>query len=61
MEEEDLNTLNRIHDLEVHQKTPIRVLHRRSLATRVKTIHHIRANQLNPHVLLLELETQAGT
>jgi tRNA pseudouridine synthase 10 len=59
--DDDLRLLNRTVDLTINQKTPIRVLHRRSLATRSRTIFVMQANQISQHVLLLRLETQAGT
>jgi len=43
------------------QKTPIRVLHRRTLAVRDKVIHSIVAEFIDNHWLRLKLVTQAGT
>jgi len=53
-----------IKDIELQQKTPIRVLHRRPLATRQRTIYDLSARLVNPndrHHFLLFLKTQAGT
>ena len=57
----DKATLEGVHDLVLQQKTPIRVLHRRSLATRTKIIHAIAVEQLSPHFVVLSLKTSAGT
>ena len=43
------------------QRTPIRVLHRRSLLTRSKKIHSAVAKRLSPHFFLLHMVTSAGT
>ena len=50
-----------IKDMLIQQKTPIRVLHRRSLATRPRTIHTMRGEQVDDHHFYLHLTTQAGT
>ncbi|RHY19266.1 hypothetical protein DYB32_010256, partial [Aphanomyces invadans] len=54
-------TLNSISDLAVAQKTPVRVLHRRTLLTRPKVIHSANVTVLNDHYMLLRLTTSAGT
>ncbi|XP_074595631.1 pseudouridine synthase 10 isoform X1 [Brevipalpus obovatus] len=61
--DEDLSKLNRIHDFIISQKTPIRVLHRRSLATRSRTIHKISGtrNDSNARLFTIDLTTEAGT
>lgn len=48
-------------DLVIAQRTPLRVLHRRSLHPRPRVIHSMRLRALNAHWFLLDLETQAGT
>lgn len=48
-------------DLVIAQRTPLRVLHRRSLHPRPRLIHSMRLSPLNAHWFLLDLETQAGT
>eukprot|EP01062_Namystynia_karyoxenos_P044531 TRINITY_DN32847_c0_g1_i1.p1 TRINITY_DN32847_c0_g1~~TRINITY_DN32847_c0_g1_i1.p1 ORF type:complete len:530 (+),score=122.60 TRINITY_DN32847_c0_g1_i1:83-1672(+) len=53
--------LARVSDLAVQQKTPIRVLHRRTATTRAKTIHSAAAEVLNDHWMVLDLVTSAGT
>eukprot|EP00696_Hemimastix_kukwesjijk_P007600 gnl/Hemi2/19637_TR6519_c0_g1_i1.p1 gnl/Hemi2/19637_TR6519_c0_g1~~gnl/Hemi2/19637_TR6519_c0_g1_i1.p1 ORF type:complete len:496 (+),score=106.63 gnl/Hemi2/19637_TR6519_c0_g1_i1:97-1584(+) len=53
--------VNSIKDLQLSQKTPVRVLHRRSLCTRVKVIHSAACTPLNDHFIVLDLVTSAGT
>ena len=53
--------LNNITDLTITQKTPIRVLHRRSLASRQRIIHTLHVNLIDDHHFRLDLSTQAGT
>ncbi|KAG2381879.1 hypothetical protein C9374_005671 [Naegleria lovaniensis] len=54
--------LESIKDLEIGQKTPLRVLHRRALHIRKKIIHSIKCVEfLNAHTLVLDLSTSAGT
>ena len=59
--EEDMKRLGEMGEVVLHQKTPIRVLHRRSLATRDRTIHSMRGELVNTHHFRLHLTTQAGT
>lgn len=63
--------------MDIIQKTPIRVLHRRPLASRIRTIHSIRAYHLKTEELakisidiknldgnelfVIDVKTQAGT
>jgi len=47
--------------LEIQQKTPLRVVHRRSLLTRTRHISHVETALLGPHYFLLRLQTSAGT
>jgi len=47
--------------LEISQKTPLRVLHRRSLIDRKRFIYDIETVMLNDHYFLLSLVTSAGT
>ncbi|XP_071450586.1 tRNA pseudouridine synthase Pus10 isoform X2 [Hetaerina americana] len=58
----------KVHDLVLHQKTPIRVLHRRPLVERLRTIHGAtaevipsRADSDQSVYFVLRLRTQAGT
>ncbi|XP_012677961.2 putative tRNA pseudouridine synthase Pus10 [Clupea harengus] len=59
--EEDIEFIGNIKDLEIAQKTPLRVLHRRPLAVRQRVIHTMSTSHLNPHHFTLQLRTQAGT
>ena len=70
---EELNNLKRV---EITQKTPVRVLHRRPLSPRIRLIYEMRARWAKPHELkklldtasedanmffVLDIKTQAGT
>ena len=57
----DVASLNATIDLVCQQLTPMRVLHRRTLMVRERTIHAMRAEQLSSRYLQLDLTTQAGT
>jgi len=57
----DLDFLKTIKNLTVEQRTPIRVLHRRSLSSRKKVIYNLSATKINNHFLLLDIKAQAGT
>ena len=59
--QEMLDSLGEMKDTVIQQKTPIRVLHRRSLATRARTIHTMRGELVDDHHFYLHLTTQAGT
>ena len=62
--DEQIAKLAAVKDLTLQQKTPIRVLHRRPLATRERTIYNLSAQLINAddrHHFLLFLKTQAGT
>ena len=56
-----LHVLEDQKDVHVFQKTPVRVLHRRSLATREKVVHSMRCELVDDHHFKLHLSTQAGT
>ena len=57
----DMHRLSEFKDLVIQQKTPLRVLHRRSLATRARTVFSLSGKVLDDHHFSLSLETQAGT
>ena len=59
--EEEASKLNRPEEFVIDQRTPVRVLHRRSSAVRKKTIHSMQCTFVSPHYLVLDLVTQAGT
>eukprot|EP01035_Chromulina_nebulosa_P016906 gene16906-22395_t len=46
--------------LEIIQKTPLRVLHRRSLISRKRYIYDINTILINPHFFIMKLITSAG-
>lgn len=48
-------------DVAILQKTPLRVLHRRSLHARERTVHSMNFEQINDHWFIFDIETQAGT
>ncbi|KPI85003.1 hypothetical protein ABL78_5938 [Leptomonas seymouri] len=56
-----VQAIHKAKDLTILQKTPLRVLHRRSLHPRPRLIHSMKLTPLNAHWFLLDLETQAGT
>lgn len=58
---EDLEFLDDIKELKIIQKTPLRVLHRRPLASRSRTIHTMKTEYVDEHHFRLYLKTQAGT
>ena len=47
-------------DLAVFQKTPVRVMHSRSLATREKKVHRLSLRPLNKRFAVLTIVTSAG-
>ncbi|MED6232128.1 putative tRNA pseudouridine synthase Pus10 [Ataeniobius toweri] len=61
IEKEDITFINDIKDLTLDQKTPLRVLHRRTLAIRQRVIHSMNARYKDSHHFYLGLKTQAGT
>ena len=61
MTDADLAKINGTTEHLLQQKTPLRVLHRRTLMVRERTIHAMRATRLAPRFVQLDLTTQAGT
>ncbi|XP_062612720.1 tRNA pseudouridine synthase Pus10-like, partial [Saccostrea cucullata] len=61
LSEEQLNKLKEIKDLIIYQKTPIRVLHRRPLATRERIVYSMSAEKIDDLHFTLSHSTQAGT
>jgi len=53
--------LSGIKDLEIDQQTPIRVLHRRPLQTRKRTVHGMSTQYINQRFFQLDIVTSAGT
>ncbi|CAG8448758.1 21618_t:CDS:10, partial [Gigaspora rosea] len=59
---EVIDEINKFHDgFTINQRTPIRVLQRRSPAVRTKKIHYIFAEQMEDNFLTLRMKTEAGT
>ena len=58
---DQLHCLNDTKELVILQKTPIRVLHRRSLLTRQRIVHSMNTQYINEQHFLLHLCTSAGT
>ena len=58
---QDLSFLNKVSNLTISQKTPVRVLHRRSLATRQRLVYSLKVKWIDSHHFQLDLSTQAGT
>nr|GMD40266.1 putative tRNA pseudouridine synthase Pus10 isoform X2 [Ipomoea batatas] len=60
---DDLQTISSVKDMKIIQKTPIRVLHRRSPLEREKIIHWMKLERIegSSQYFLLHLCTQAGT
>ena len=61
--DQDIEKVNSHSNLTVHQKTPLRVLHRRAGLVRDKIIHKMNIKGIpgNRHFATIELHTQAGT
>lgn len=58
---QDIDLLESTKDLVLYQKTPVRVLHRRTAATRERMIYNMRVEPVNSLQFKLHLSTQAGT
>jgi tRNA pseudouridine synthase 10 len=56
-----LEPLNAVVDLVLDQKTPLRVLHRRTLMVRHKVIHRLKVRQVSPTLAVLLVLSSAGT
>ncbi|KAK4853566.1 hypothetical protein QYF36_010962 [Acer negundo] len=63
LQDEDLQSISSIKEMQILQRTPIRVLHRRSPLDREKIIHWINIEKIagSSQYFLLHLCTQAGT
>eukprot|EP00039_Didymoeca_costata_P006890 m.94324 g.94324 ORF g.94324 m.94324 type:complete len:491 (-) comp13440_c0_seq2:198-1670(-) len=59
--EEHQQKLEAMKDLKLKQDTPIRVMHRRNLATRTKTVYWMKCQRLEPNFIKMWLCTEAGT
>ncbi|XP_075059962.1 tRNA pseudouridine synthase Pus10 [Mixophyes fleayi] len=58
---EGLEVLDNSKEVKLIQKTPLRVLHRRPLASRCRVIHTMKTEYVDEHHFRLYLKTQAGT
>ncbi|KAF4677825.1 putative tRNA pseudouridine synthase Pus10 [Perkinsus chesapeaki] len=58
--EEVVERVNAMKELEIHQRTPLRVMHRRANAMRTKIMHSITCEMINPHYLKVSLACSAG-
>lgn len=58
---DQLRLLDETKDVVLQQRTPVRVLHRRTLAVRKKIIGFMETEQIDGHHFSLRLGTQAGT
>lgn len=63
LEDEDLQSISLLNEMKILQRTPIRVLHRRSPLEREKIIHWVKIERIagSSQYFLLHLCTQAGT
>jgi len=59
--DEDLKKLESVKNMEIIQKTPLRVLHRRALMDRKKMILSLTTSRINEHFFLLNVLASAGT
>eukprot|EP00042_Codosiga_hollandica_P038487 m.313112 g.313112 ORF g.313112 m.313112 type:complete len:205 (-) comp55408_c0_seq6:30-644(-) len=59
--EDQLQVINETKNVQLSQRTPIRVLHRRSLADRERCVFNMSYERIKPHFIKLRLSTQAGT
>jgi tRNA pseudouridine synthase 10 len=59
--DEQIKYLESLQDIVIKQKTPIRVLHRRTLMTRDKMIHKLKLNRLNDRWFVMFILGSAGT
>ena len=53
--------LNNTTRVDILQKTPVRVLHRRTVMTRPRTVTDIKAELIDEHHFNISMTTQAGT
>ena len=60
IEQSDIEKLNALNEVEVFQKTPIRVLHRRTVMTRPRIVSEIKTELIDDHHFKIHMKTQAG-
>jgi tRNA pseudouridine synthase 10 len=56
-----IDYIHSLNEITIQQKTPIRVLHRRTLMTRPKIIHKLRINRINQSWCAVFVLSSAGT
>mmetsp|Transcript_21251 Transcript_21251/g.38143 ORF Transcript_21251/g.38143 Transcript_21251/m.38143 type:complete len:582 (-) Transcript_21251:17-1762(-) len=56
-----LDCVNNCKNMVLAQRTPVRVMHRRSILVRDKTIHEIKCTLINRHWMVVDLTTSSGT
>jgi tRNA pseudouridine synthase 10 len=59
--DDDIKKINEVKNMKIIQKTPFRVLHRRTLMDRDKIIFILEAKKINEHFLILDVLASAGT
>ena len=59
--DQDINNIKNVKNMNVIQKTPFRVLHRRTLMDRAKVIYKMDAIKINDHFLIVNILASAGT
>ena len=59
--DDDIKKINEVKNMKIIQKTPFRVLHRRTLMDRDKKIFKLEAKKINEHFLILDVLASAGT
>ena len=58
---QDIEKLNNLDEVKIFQKTPIRVLHRRTVMIRPRIVSEIKAELIDEHHFRILMKTQAGT
>jgi tRNA pseudouridine synthase 10 len=61
LERADVAKLNAVSEMQIVQKTPVRVLHRRALIARTRIIHSLACEYINQHFMLVRMVTSSGT
>jgi tRNA pseudouridine synthase 10 len=61
LDQNDIEKMNNLERVDILQKTPIRVLHRRTLMTRPRAITDIKTELIDEHHFRIKMTTQAGT
>ena len=61
LSDEDISNIKNVKNMNVIQKTPFRVLHRRTLMDRAKVIYKMDATKINDHFLIVNILASAGT